>query len=714
MNDLSKRNGSPSRASRAIERMMRPKSVAIVGISSKPATAGHVVLNNLTINNFTGDIHLVNRSGGTIAGRPVLASIDELPEGVDVAVFTLPAAGVRDAVSACVRRKVGVGVIFASGFAESGDRATQEEIAKIARDGGLALIGPNCLGYQNYVDGLWIGFTGGIVPMKRLGEIRDPAFAVISQSGGLGSHFKWALEARDLPVAFSISTGNEAVLGLADFIEYLADEPTTKAIIAYVEQIRRPAEFLAAVAHARSRGKPVLIAHPGRSAKGKAATGSHTGALAGDHAVMRARLAHAGVPVFESLDEMVDAAEVLARFPHVPSKGLGILTFSGAFCAISYDMADDLGLDLPPLSPATEAALKAKLPPFAPPRNPLDLGTQALWDPDLVGFGTKALLDDPAMGALLVSIPHSSPKLTQRYLEGMISALEGNTKPFVLAMLGDRSPLPPEFVERARERRIILSRSSEESLIALAHVIEYGQRLAELRPSSTPEPFSGLPKLGSGPQPEWLGKQLLAAIGIKTPQGALAKTLDEAGSIAARLGYPVAMKAQAAALAHKTEAGGVALNLADAAAVHGAWEMLHANIGRAQPGLKLDGVLIEKMAPKGLELMVGAKRDPTWGPIVLVGLGGIWVEALGDVRLLPPDLPEPAIVEELHKLRSAKLLSGFRGAPPVDVEAVAHAASLIGRLMLTHPEILEIDVNPLFAHARGAGVTAVDALIITR
>lgn len=713
MNDLPERKAS-SRTSVTIERMMRPKSVAIIGISSKPGTAGHVVLANLTINNFKGDIYLVNRSGGTIADRPVLTSIDELPEGVDIAVFTLPAAGVRDAVAACVRRKVGVGVIFASGFAESGDRASQEEISRIARDGGLALLGPNCLGYQNYLDGVWIGFTGGAVPMKRLTQTSDPAFAVISQSGGLGSHFKWSLEARDLPVAYSMSTGNEAVLGLADFIEYFADDPTTKAIIAYVEQIRRPAEFLAAVAHARSRGKPVLIAHPGRSAKGKAATGSHTGALAGDHAVMRARLAHAGVPVFDSLDEMVDAAEILARFPLPPDKGLGILTFSGAFCAISYDMADALELDLPNLSPPTEAALKAKLPPFAPPRNPLDLGTQALWDPDLVGFGTKALLDDPAMGAVLVSIPHSNPKLTQRYLDGMIAAMEGNPKPFVLAMLGDRSPLPPEFLERAREKRIIMSRSSERSLVALARVIEYGQRVAALRPAATPAPFSGLPKLGSGPQPEWLGKKLLAAIGLKTPPGDLAKSAEDAVKVAAKLGYPVAMKAQAAALSHKTEAGGVALNLADAAAVRAAWETMHTNINRAQPDLKLDGVLVEKMAAKGLELMVGAKRDPTWGPIVVVGLGGIWVEALGDVRLLPPDLPEPAIVEELHKLRSAKLLHGFRGAPAVDVEAVAHAAALIGRLMLTHPEIVEIDVNPLFAHARGDGVTAVDALVITR
>lgn len=705
---------SPSRTALSIERMMRPKSVAIVGISSKPGTAGHAVLNNLVVNNFPGDIYLVNRSGGTIADRPVLTSIDELPEAVDVAVFTLPAAAVRDSVAACVRRKVGAAVIFASGFAELGNRAGQEEIAKIARDGGLVLLGPNCLGYQNYIDGLWIGFTGG-VPIKRIGGSGDPAFAVISQSGGLASHFKWSLEARDLPVSYQISTGNEAVLGLADFIEYLADDPTTNAILAYVEQIRRPDEFLAAVAYARSRGKPVLMVHPGRSARAKEATGSHTGALAGDYAAMRTRLTHAGVPLFDTLDELVDAAEILLRFPEPPTKGLGILTFSGAFCAMSYDMADDLDLELPPLSSSTETTLKAKMPPYAPPRNPLDLGTQALWEPDLVGIGCKALLDDPALGALLISIPNSSPRHSLHYLKGLIAAMEGCAKPVVLSMLGDRSPLPPEFVELAREKRVILSRSSERSFRAMAHVIAYGKRLAELRSApAAVAPFSGLPKLGSGAQPEWLGKHLLAAIGLKTPPGALAKSAEEAAALAGRLGYPVAMKAQAADLAHKTEAGGVTLNLADAAAVRGAWETLHANVARVQPGLKLDGVLVEKMAPKGLELMVGAKRDPTWGPIVVVGLGGIWVEALGDVRLLPPDLPEPAIVEELHKLRTAKLLKGFRGAPPVDIEAVAHAAALIGRLMLTHPEIVEIDINPLFAHARGEGVTAVDALIITR
>jgi succinyl-CoA synthetase beta subunit len=206
---------------------------------------------------------------------------------------------------------------------------------------------------------------------------------------------------------------------------------------------------------------------------------------------------------------------------------------------------------------------------------------------------------------------------------------------------------------------------------------------------------------------------LLAAAGISIPQGALAGTVDEAVKTAAGIGYPVAMKAQAAALAHKTEAGAVILNVADEAGVRRAWQTLVDNVQRAQPGLMLDGVLVERMAAKGLELVVGAKRDPQWGPVVMVGLGGIWVEAIGDVRLLPPDLDETSIVAEIGKLRSAKLLGAFRGSPARDVAAVARTVALIGQLMRTVPEISEIDINPLFVHAENEGVTAVDALIVT-
>lgn len=698
-----------------VERLMRPRAVAIIGISSKPGSAGHTALANLTLNNYQGDIHLVGRSGGTIEGRKVLTSIDELPEGVDLAVFTLPAAAVKDALAQCIRRKVGGVVIFASGFAEVGgaQRAVQDEIAAMAREGGVALLGPNCLGYTNLVDGLPIGFASAIKvpPIK---DARDPAVAIISHSGGLMAHVRMAMEARDLPVSYIVSTGNEAGLGLAEFIDYFTADRQTRAIVVYAEHVRQPAAFLAAATRARAAGKPVVMMHPGRGAHAQAATSSHTGALAGDHAVMRTLVQHAGIVFVETLDELVDVTEILARFPTAPTAGPGVLTFSGAFCAIAHDFCESIGLALPPLSPQSEATMRAHLPDFVHPRNPLDLTTQPIWQPDLVRLGAKTLLDDPGIGSLVISITVGGPAQSMIYLRGVIAAIEGNTKPVVFSILGDRSPLASEFIELAREHRIILSRSSERSLRAMAQVTFHGRSLAVARAAAAPEPIAELPELTAGTQPEWLGKKVLAAAGIRIPAGNLARTAEEAAEAAARIGYPVVLKAQAAKLAHKTEAGGVILNIGDEATLRRSWQTLQDNVARAQPGVVLDGVLVEGMAARGLELVVGAKRDPHWGPVVLVGLGGILVEALGDVRLLPPDLAESAIVDELHKLKAAKLLQGFRGSPAVDVEAVARTVTLVGHLMQTRPEISEIDINPLVAYARGEGVTALDALIVVR
>jgi acyl-CoA synthetase (NDP forming) len=698
----------------AVGRLMRPRSVAIIGISSKAGSAGQTVLANLKVNDYAGDVHLVGRAA-EIDGRPVRQSVDEIPEGVDLAIFTLPAAGVKEALAGCVRRKVRAAVVFSSGFAEVSEdmRPAQEELSKMARAGDVALLGPNCLGYTNYVDGFTAGFAHAAV-VPRVASERDPALAVISQSGGFMGHLRQAFEGRDLPTSYTISPGNEAGLDLVDFIEYLTDDRATRAIVIYVEHIRRPAEFLAAAERARRAGKPIVMMHPGRGTRAKEAARSHTGALAGDYEVMRTLVTHAGIAMVDTLDELADASEILARFPVPPSKGPGILTFSGAFCAIAHDFCESIGFDVPPLSPQSVETMRKHLPAFVHPNNPLDLTTQPIWQPELVGIGAKTLLDDPAIGSLVISITVGGPAQSVLYIKGLIEALKGNSKPVVFSILGDRSPLAPEFLELARDHRIILSRSSERTLRAMAQVTAYGKHLAVARSKEAPKPFAGLPQLTQGPQPEWLGKKVLSAAGIAIPQGDLARSVDEAAKIAGRIGYPVVLKAQAATLMHKTEAGGVLLNIADEAALRRGWQTMTDNVARAAPGLKLDGILVERMSPRGLELVVGAKRDPQWGPVVLVGLGGIWIEALGDVRLLPPDLAESAIVDELGKLQGAKLLGGFRGAPAVDVEAVARTAALIGRLMRTQPEIMEIDINPLVAHRKGEGVAALDALIVTK
>ncbi|HXQ53308.1 MAG TPA: acetate--CoA ligase family protein [Stellaceae bacterium] len=699
----------------AVESLVRPRSIAIVGVSSRPGSAGHMVLANLTTNQFAGDVHLVGRNLTEIEGRPCLASIDALPEGVDLAVFTLPAGGVAEAVAACVRRKVKSAITFASGFAEMGEdeRARQQEIGALAREGRLALVGPNCLGYTNYVDGLLIGFMN-FSRVKRFDPAAGPGVAVVAQSGGMGGHVIGALEARNVPASYLITVGNEAGIGLAEFIEHLADDPSTGIILAYGEQIRRPADFLAAVATARSKGKHVVLLHPGRSARAQAAARSHTGALAGDHAAMRTAVRRAGVVLVESLEEMIDVGQLLLRYPVPPTAGAGVLTFSGALCAIVQDYCETLGLDLPPMSRAQKEKLRPSLEVFNPPENPLDLGTITAWKPDLVRLGAEALIEDPATGSLVVSIPGHSTPMGATWLERLVEGAGGSAKPMVVVFHNETSPLSPQLASVAEKNRIVLLRSPERAFRAVARLTDYGMSLAALRAAPSAPAFTDLPALGDGMQPEWLGKQVLRAIGIPVPAGALARSLPEAREIAQRVGYPVAMKAQAAALAHKTDAGGVMLGIADAAALGHAWDTVYVNVARARPGLELEGVLVEAMGAPGLELAIGARRDPAWGPILMVGLGGVWIEALGDVRLLPPDLPEDAIVDELRRLKAARLFSDFRGAGRVDATAIARAVSLIGRLMLTAPEILEIDINPLVGHREGQGATALDALVICR
>lgn len=696
----------------AVEHFVRPRSVAIIGLSSKPGSAGMNTLGNLTENGYGGDIHLVGRSGGSVAGRPVLTDIAQLPEGIDLAIFALPESGVKDALEACVRRKVKAVAVFASGFAEVGQRERQDEIARIAREGGVALLGPNCFGYTSFVDGFHAAFVG-VARMPRLMPGRDPCVAILSQSGGVMSHIRLGLEMRDIPAAYTISTGNEAGIGLADVIDFLAADPVTRLIIAYVEEVREPAAFIAAAQRARANGKTVMMMHPGRTAEARIAVSSHTGALAGDHAVMRTVVEHAGIVLVDSLDELIDTAEILARYPDPLPCGPGILSLSGALCAIFHDFCSEIGLPLPPLSPEGEQALRAALPDFATPRNPLDLTTQPVWQQDLITTGAKALLDDPQIGSLLCTLPISQASVGAKYLRHLLEAARGCPKPVVFVPLGDRAPVPQEVLDLARENRVIVSRSSERALRALLQVYRHAQARRRATRTVAPAHAPRLPQIGRGTQPEWLGKKLLAAVGVRIPAGELARTAYEASAIAERIGFPVVMKAQAAKLMHKTEAGGVALGVSDDVGVRSAWQNLVDNVKSYDPSITLDGILVEAMAGKGLELVVGARRDPRWGPVLVAGIGGVLVEALGDVRLMPPDLDAGAIRDELVKLRAAALLKGFRGAPAVDIDAVAAVAVALGQLVRAYPQVVEVDINPLIAHSAGEGVTALDALIIT-
>lgn len=690
----------------AVERILNPRSLALIGFSPREGTSGRMLLGNIRQDKFGGDVHLVGRKPGEFEGQPILASAAEIPEGTDLALMTLPASAIRSTVETCVARGMGGGIVYASGFAEFGEdgRSEQDALSSYAADHGFALMGPNCLGFTNYVNPLNTIFLPQR-PVERIPDGFTGALAVLSQSGGLMGMINRGLRARGITVSYCVSAGNEAMLTLADYLAFLADDPATRGAVIYAEDIRDPEGFGAAAAKMRERGKLIVMMHAGRSERGQRAAASHTGALAGDYEIMRTLVTRAGVCVVESLEELLDVAEILARYPEPPVKGTGVVTTSGAFCAISLDTLGDLGLDVPGLSPGTLATLTDRMPSFMQPSNPLDIGTLTVADPELNHDSVAAVLADDAIGSVVVAVPFAPPR-NQEMLRQVTKAASASDKPVAIGLFGDITPMEEDVRAYATEHGMVVSGSPERMMRAMAAVTRYGQALARGTAAAGPGTTAGT--LDSGPQPEWRGKEILAAAGVPVPAGGLATTADDAAEIAGRIGYPVVAKAQSADLQHKTEAGAVILGIEDEPALREAWDRLTGR-AKAAGADNLDGILVEEMVSGGVELMTGAKRHPAWGPVVMVGLGGIWVEALGDVRLLPPDLPEDEIVAELRALKSAKLLDGVRGAAPADLAAVAKAVAAVGRLMLDHPEITELDVNPLLA--RPDGVTALDALI---
>jgi acetate---CoA ligase (ADP-forming) len=691
-----------------IDRLMRPRTVAIVGASAEPDSIGGAVLGNLERCGYRGDIHLVSRRASEINGRPCLGAIDELPENIDAAVLVVPSHGVIEAVAACGRRRIGSAVVFASGFAEVGEagRVEQDRLAQTARASGVRLLGPNCIGFTNFADGVSLTFET-IAPEPIAGR---PAVGIVTQSGALAGALRAALLAKDLGVACAVSTGNEADLACEDFLAFLLDDAGTRALVLFIEQIRRPQTFLSLAARARSLGKPIVLLHPGRSTRARKSAGSHTGALAGDHAVMTALLRHEAVVLVDTIEELIDAADLLAR-ARPPVGGAGIITNSGAIKGFALDFAEAIGLDIPIPAAATHAALKEALPPFAALDNPVDVTAQVIKDVSIWTRAAAALLADPGIGSLAMLAVPGAPKQAMDKVHALLPVIVASGKPAVVAALGDASPVPAEFFSSFREQGVPVFRSAERAMRTLALASSYGRALQAGR-DTAPVAAGTIPPLPQkGVLPEYAGKTYLAALGIPVPAGRLAADLAAAKAIASRVGYPVALKAQASSLTHKSDVGGVILGIDDERALAASWKHMQHDMARA--GVALEGVLVEVMAPKGLEMIVGARRDPDWGPVLVVGLGGVWVEALNDVRLMPADLSRAGVIEEIHLLRGARLLRGSRGRPAADVDSLAEAVLRIAAAIRARPEIMEIDVNPLIVLAAGEGVVALDALIVS-
>jgi acyl-CoA synthetase (NDP forming) len=692
-----------------LARLLNPRSVAIVGASEKPGALGASVLANLVRNGFAGDIHLINPKRAEIDGRPCLPAIADLPPGVDVAVLAIPQAAVVPAVEALAARGCGAAVVFAAGFAEGGPQglADQQALARIAAQTGMVIEGPNCLGLVNHQARIPLTFVETLVPAGGQGA----GVGIVSQSGAMAAVLGTTFMARALNLTLSVSTGNEAATGVEDYVEHLVADPATRVIAMIVEQFRQPQRFLAAARAARAAGKLIVLLHPGTSSAARESAATHTGAMAGDHALMRALVARAGVVFAETLEELGDITEIAARCPALPGGGTAVLGESGAFKALVLDLCEGLGLHLPPLDDANAPAVRAAMPPFVAVSNPLDITAQGLVEPEIYARLVRALHDDPRFGCIVVGIIQTDAATTAIKLPPIRRAVADVQlkKPLIFAGLDEGAGISMADRDALRAAGVPVFPSTERVFRAVARLAGQAGRDAGSR---TPEPVAlALPAAG-GVIPEYQAKQLLGAHGIAFPAGALATSADAAVAIARHLGFPVALKAQAAALPHKSDAGGVILNLADADAVQAGWDTLHANVAAHAPGLRLDGALVETMGQRGLELIIGARRDADWGPVVLVGMGGVTAEIVHDVRLLTPDMTAEAIMAELGKLKAAPLLAGYRGSPALDVAAVAALVQRLMDVLAGTPAIREVDLNPVIVHPAGQGVVALDALML--
>jgi len=690
--------------------LLRPRSIALIGASATHGSLGESVLLNLESADFSGELYLVNPKRPVIHGRTAFGSVEELPDCIDCAVLAIPGKAVIEAAAACAHKNFGSVIIFSAGFAESGDegKTAQQELARLAREHDMVIEGPNCLGMVNYADSIPLTFV--VTPLQARSE--KPSAAILSQSGALAAVVAVNMRHHGIQLSYSVSTGNEAAYGIEDFLEYLLEEDQTRVFALVVEQFRTPKRFLALARRARQAGKHIVLLHPGSSKEARASAATHTGALAGDYEVMRALVTHAGVAHVESIEELVDVTQILTCIGELPRKGALVLTESGAFKALTLDLCNRIGLALPELSAATDKALSEALPPFIPPSNPLDLTAQALVDPTLYRRTLAPVLQDQQFGSVVLAIILTDPDTTALKLPSILDAIRSlrPAKPVLFAALDEGAPFDAQGIEELRSLGVPCFPSPERALRALAQVTALGQHRLSHEPQRVPGERTGL-QPDQGLLVEYRAKAILKEAGIPVPAGELARSYCEAVAIAGKIGYPIALKAQAVDLPHKSDAGGVILGIEDEGALRSGWTALERNMAVHRPGLTLDGVLVERMGSNGVELIFGARNDPDWGPVLLAGSGGLLAEAMRDVRLMPPDLSTEEMAAELGKLQSAPLLHGFRGSPPADIEAAAHILAALGALVRSHPEIEEVDMNPVVVLPEGAGAMALDALI---
>lgn len=686
----------------SMRRLLFPRSIAVIGASRRPEAVGHVLVRNLVAAGFGGPVYPVNPHATSVASLPCWPSVGEIPGAVDLAVVAVPAASVPEAVTACGAAGVGALVVVSSGFAETGAQgaAAQRDLSAMAHAWGMRMVGPNCFGIVNTHPDIAMNATfAADAPL--LGRV---GFA--SQSGGLGIAILAEASARNLGLSSFVSMGNKADISGNDLLAWWEQDPSTDVALLYLESFGNPRRF-ARLAQRISRSKPIVAVKGGRTAAGAAAASSHTAALASSDQAVEALFRRCGVIRVDTVEELFDVSELLVQQPLPRGNRIGILTNSGGPGVLAADACVARLLAVPALTAATQAALRVIQPEAGGVRNPIDLGSGA--GPDAYRQAVELLMTSGEVDAVVVVF---TPPLATRAADvaaGIVAGVgdaqaRGATATVVATFLGTEAG---RGVLRDAPSPIPCFVYPETAVRALAHAVDHAGWRS--RPVPAPEPLAGVDvnavrrRLATPRDHGWLtgagAMEVLDGFGIVTQRSVEVDGPDRAAAAAAQLGAPVALKVMGPDIVHKSEVGGVRLSLTDPAAARDAYLEM-----RQRLGARMTGAIVQRMAPSGVEMIVGFVQDPQFGPVVLVGMGGIAVELLGDhaVGLAPMDHVEARTM--VLSLRGAPLLTGFRGSAPVDLDAFVDLVVRMGWLAHSLPEVQEADANPVIVTTHGAVV----------
>ena len=694
----------------SVERLLHPQSIAVFGASEDIGKFGGRIIHFLTRHGFPGTVYPINLHRAEISGHKAYPRISDVPKAPDVAIIAVPPSRLLESAREAADVGVGCCVIITTGFAEAASElgaAQQAELVELAVKSGMRIIGPNCLGL--------------IVPHHRMAlcssvvlntdTLGDGSIGLVSQSAGLMVSVFDRSKTDGIGMRYAISVGNQSDLEICDFLEYMIEEPQTKAICVYIEGVLDPARFRRAARACRAADKPLLLIKTGRTEAGVVAAKSHTASLAGSWPVFEAVCREEGVVLARDPDDMMRAAHLLASYPGRRLGGrVGVVASAGGGASTASDRVVEVGLRLPAVNDATREELKKLLlPPQA--RNPVDLGGRAVaQDMEIAGDCARVLLADPNIDyalCFLMSMPFYLKRTT-----AVAEAALASGKPLAIVC----TPGAAADAARAALRKLglIVYDSFEQALRVLCLLADYDKLRGEA--AALPDRPAGLPsrdavkRVAAGAQTESEVKSLLAQYGITTSREIVAASAEAAANAAERLGFPVVVKVISRDIVHKSDAGGVRVGLADRASVLGAVTAIEQSVARAVPGARIEGYSVQEWVRGEAEIIVGVRRDEQFGPVVIVGLGGIAVEILNDVAIATAPVSAHRVHRLLTTLRTAPLFRGARGRPPLDIDAIAATVERVSWLAADlGARLVDLEVNPLIVRAHGGGAVAVDA-----